>query len=350
MKGNHDIFFGSLIEGHFDALLEQFATSKKIIITDENVFDLWMEDLLTEHSALFDAEIIQLPPGEENKVIEICHQVWQALSEYEVSRQDLIINFGGGVITDMGGFIASTYKRGISFVNIPTTLLAQVDASVGGKTGVDLGGYKNQIGVFADPIAVFVDTKYHNTLDPQELKLGYAEMLKHGLIQDENHWDRLISEIESISEGISIETIQHSVDIKKAIVIADPQEKGQRKLLNLGHTIGHGIEGTKLISGNPIPHGFGVAWGILVEAHIAKSIGLLSQRDFEEIDKVIRASYPKVNISTEDFEQVLSLLKNDKKNRGNELNFTLLKRIGEAVFDQQVPIERVEQSLHAVLG
>ena len=349
MNAHHDIFFGSLIEGHFDQLLERYSDSKKVIFTDETVFELWMEDLLTHHPLLHDAEIIQVPPGEENKVIEICHQVWHALSEYEIARNDLIINFGGGVITDMGGFIASTYKRGLDFINIPTTLLSQVDASVGGKTGVDLGGYKNQIGVFADPVAVFIDTKYHSTLPEDEIKSGFAEMLKHGLIQDAHHWSNLKVKINELDDGVSTALIRDSVYIKKAIVEKDPQEKGLRKLLNLGHTIGHGVEGMRLIAGEPIPHGFGVAWGILVEAAIAHEQDLLSQKAFSEIQALIQETYPTPSLSENDILSIMALIKNDKKNRGHELNFTLLKSIGEAVFDQVVPTKTVEACLRRIM-
>ena len=218
------------------------SSSKKMILTDETVFGHWIEALITNTPALHEAEIIQLPAGEDSKCIEIAAQVWESLSEYKFNRNDVIINFGGGVITDLGGFVASTYKRGISFINIPTTLLSQVDASVGGKTGIDLGPYKNQIGSFAEAGHVLIDPIYLTTLTDEQLLSGYAEMLKHGLIQSAIHWETLKTTAPSDITNRP-QLIFDSINIKHQIVASDPFEENDRKALNFGHTIGHGIEG-----------------------------------------------------------------------------------------------------------
>lgn len=347
-----EIRFGSLTETGFNSVLTEgrFANSKKIIITDENVFELWMEHFITSFNGLREAEIIQLPSGEENKVLEICTHVWNALSEYEISRTDLIINIGGGVITDMGGFIASTFKRGLAFINVPTTLLSQVDASVGGKTGIDLGPYKNQIGVFADPEYVFVNSQYLTSLPEIELESGYAEMLKHGLIADAGYWERLKDIDPKNNPEELLDTIYHSVKIKRDIVAQDHQESGIRKHLNFGHTIGHAIEGYALTNGQPIPHGYGVAWGMIAEAHISAALGLISTDDFAEINETISNFYPKTVVSSAAIDALKQLLLNDKKNNSGTINFTLLNAKGEACYDKVVPEDLVETAFRFVLA
>lgn len=330
------IHFGSLEERNLSGILaEQYATSKKIIITDETVSELWVEHLVTSIPALSKAEIIQIPAGEEYKTIEVCTQIWEALSDYEIGRNDLIINVGGGVITDMGGFIASLFKRGLRFINIPTTLLSQVDASVGGKTGVDLGPFKNQIGVFADADHVFINDEFLSTLPKEELVSGYAEMLKHGLISDAKHWKDLKAfDPTKRTNGSSF--IQKSITIKKNIVEQDPKEGGLRKVLNFGHTIAHAIEGYLLSKETPTLHGYGVAWGMITESYISYQKGLLTESEYTEIKDFIRSKYPKFTLSEDSFKELLKLMRNDKKNRQNQIQMVLLDGIGNAVYDQEV--------------
>jgi 3-dehydroquinate synthase len=346
------ISIGDLAVSQFDALLQsaRYKDVKKVIITDENVFDLWMEYFITTYEGLAEAEIIQLPAGEDNKVLEICAHIWNALSEYEINRNDLIINIGGGVITDMGGFIAGTYKRGLNFINIPTTLLSQVDASMGGKTGIDLGAHKNQIGLFNDPEYVFIDPHLLSTLAQPEKLSGFAEMLKHGLISSRKHWDDLkrIS-LDSLPTNFD-ELILQSVSIKKEIVLKDPMEANLRKLLNFGHTVGHAIEGFYLSLNTPIPHGFAIAWGMLAEAHLSLQKNLLSQVEFDEINTFIRGVYAPLHINQEHFAMLLQLMKNDKKNRDGNINFTLLKRIGEGLIDCGVTDNELNEALLVTLN
>ena len=346
------ISFGALAESGFPQLLssEKFKNSKKIILTDENVSSHWIEFLITSFEALHKAEIIVLPAGEENKDLQVSLQVWEALSEYKVNRTDLIINFGGGVITDMGGFIASTFKRGLSFVNIPTTLLSQVDASVGGKTGIDLGQFKNQIGVFADADYVFIDTQFLKTLPKEELVSGYAEMLKHGLIADASYWKELIL-IDPVNDQEKLlSLIHHSVKIKRDIVNQDHKETGIRKQLNFGHTIGHAIEGLCLELGTPIPHGNGVAWGMVAETFLAAHNDMVSIQELNEIERVVEQSYPVIQLDESVIPRLMELIQNDKKNSNGLINFTLIETIGQGIHDQTVNNQLIEDAFKFILN
>ncbi len=346
---NYTIEIGSLIDSSLALLLgSQFKESKKIILVDENTKQFCLEYLITSYQELAFAEIIELPAGEENKQLEMCVQVWEALTEYQIDRKALIINLGGGVITDMGGLIASLYKRGISFINIPTTLLAMVDASVGGKTGVDLGIFKNQIGLFAFPKAVFIDPGFLNTLDNLQFKNGLAEMLKHGLISDLNHWKKLKTCVLN-HENLTDELIQLSVNIKNQIVISDPFEVNERKKLNFGHTIGHAIESFYLEKKTPILHGLAIAAGIQIENYISLQMNFISQIEYDEINQFISQTYPKLNFTSENFDQIISNTKQDKKNIKNQVMMVLLKSIGSAVVDVPVTEEMIRSGLNNYL-
>ncbi len=329
-SNSYDIEFCALEESSFSKILEKYKSFRKIIIVDENTHEFCLEFLITQFDELTDAEIILLPAGEENKVMEICFQVWQALSEYKISRNDLIINLGGGVVTDMGGFIASVYKRGVKFINIPTSLLAMVDASVGGKTGIDLGAFKNQLGVFSDPLAVYIDYRFLSTLPKKEWINGYAEMLKHGIIYSEQHWNNLI---DTHPEKVTIELIYESVSIKNEIVLKDPKESGERKLLNFGHTIGHAIEGYFLEKENNISHGVAVAWGMLLESKIALNKNMLSQKIYTSISKVINTHFPTMPCLEDDLSTIYEIMLQDKKNSANNIKCVLPTKIGMASYD-----------------
>ena len=330
-------------------LASHYTNAKKIIITDETVFGLWIEQLVTAVPALHQAEIIQIPAGEDSKCLEIAHHIWGSLSDYEIGRKDLILNFGGGVITDLGGFIASTFKRGLDFINIPTTLLSQVDASVGGKTGIDLGPFKNQIGTFAYPKAVFIGTDFLSTLPETQLYSGYAEMLKHGLIADQTHWQALKS-ISPNDVANHPQLIQHSIEIKYRIVKADPTETGIRKALNFGHTIGHAIEGHLMSLESPVPHGFAVAWGMIAEAYLAFQTQVLPKQDWDEIYYVLSDLYPSAPITTAHIDSLLQLMQQDKKNEDGQINFTLLSTIGAHVINRQSETEQIAQSLKFLIN
>ncbi|MGV3631064.1 MAG: 3-dehydroquinate synthase [Bacteroidota bacterium] len=346
-SASYPIEFGLLTASSFPKILEkEYASAKKIILVDENTHEYCLEYLLTHFEALQDAEIMLLPCGEENKVMEVCFQVWEALSEYKISRRDLIINLGGGLVSDMGGFIAAIFKRGVNFINIPTSLLAMVDASVGGKTGIDLGKYKNQLGVFANPLAVYVDPVFLQTLPSEEKLNGLAEMLKHGLIADRDHWIKLQK---TERENMLPELIYDSVRIKNTIVSSDPFEAGERKKLNFGHTFGHAFEGFLLDSENQIAHGHAVALGILCEAYLSLEKGLLDRTSFEEVRACIQTNFPLLAFREEDFPAIYELMLQDKKNHNRSVQCVLLKNIGDAVSDQVISYEEVEKSLSFLL-
>ncbi len=333
---DYNIEIGSITESSFAGLLRtKYAGSKKIILVDENTHDHCLEYMLTSFAELEDAEVMLLPCGEENKVMEVCFQVWEAWSEYAIERSDLVINLGGGVVTDMGGFIASIFKRGLDFIQIPTSLLAMVDASVGGKTGIDLGRNKNLLGVFSNPVKVYIDPGFLATLPLAELKNGFAEMLKHGLIRDKNHWD-IVKFISPEEDIFGAKIISESIEIKNKIVLADPLEKGERKKLNFGHTIGHAIEGLFLGEEQTIAHGHAVAIGMLGEAFISKQRGLLSEADFQEIEGVITKLYEIPEFIEDITDELFALMLNDKKNFNQKVQCTLLLGIGKCVVNQVI--------------
>lgn len=290
-----------------------------------------------------DYDIIEIDPGEENKNIDFCIGVWKMLLDFGAERNSLLINLGGGVITDMGGFAASTFKRGIDFVQVPTTLLSQVDASVGGKTGIDMDHVKNIIGTFTQPKAVFIETGFLKTLDESQLVSGYAEMIKHGLIADKAYFDQLKA---ADPLNIEVEAVYRSVEIKNEVITADPFEKGRRKTLNFGHTIGHAVETCSLTKKtNPLLHGEAIAVGMICEAWLSHKVNSLSADELQEITAVITAKFPRSMISGNNAE-LLAVMHNDKKNEQQRIGFALLNKIGACDFnifiDEDLIIESLE--------
>lgn len=344
-NAEYSVHIGSLEESIFSKFIEKnYSNSKIVIMVDENTNDFCLEYLITSFEFLADAEVMLLPAGEENKVMEVCFQVFEALSEYGVGRRDLIINLGGGVVTDMGGFMAALYKRGVDFINIPTTLLGMIDASIGGKTGIDLGLYKNQLGVFAHPKAIFIDKRFLQTLEPREMVNGFAEALKHALIRDKELWQTL-STLDNLCALADDNMLQRIAQIKLDIVNRDPQEKGERKVLNFGHTIGHAIEGIYMLKEEPVDHGHAVALGMMVESYISCKLNKISAQEFAAIEATLLAWFPIPAISVSDKEQIALLLHNDKKNHSGEIQFVLLEGIGNSSFDNVVSEEIYGEAL-----
>ncbi|MEB8345527.1 3-dehydroquinate synthase [Flavobacteriaceae bacterium KMM 6898] len=315
--------------------LEDANYSKIFILVDENTHNLCLPQFMAEIEGDYQYEIIEIESGEIHKNLETCTQVWEAMSELDADRKSLMINLGGGVITDMGGFIASCFKRGIHFINVPTTLLSMVDASVGGKTGIDLGPLKNQIGVINQPQMVLVMTEFLNTLEERQLQSGFAEMLKHGLIKDKKYWEELtmLSNFDDMDEFI-----YHSVLIKNGVVLQDPTEQNIRKILNFGHTLGHAIESYFLESttNETLLHGEAIAIGMIMEAFLSKELTGLSQRELEDIKVTFLNRYKKIAFTEEDIQAILGLMKFDKKNSHGNINFVLLKSIGNPVIDIKI--------------
>lgn len=320
-------------------LLENIPYSKAIVLLDENT-EKHCYPLIIEHLPAHQTIVIKA--GEINKTLENCSKIWSKLSSEHADREAILINLGGGVVTDIGGFCAATYKRGIRFINIPTSLLAQVDASAGGKTGIDYQDFKNQIGVFKEPEFVLIDNAFHSTLTNKEKRSGFAEMLKHGLIADKKHWQELI---DIGYEAIPIESIKHSVNLKQHVVATDPLEKGERKILNFGHTVGHAIESAALNGKDSLLHGEAIALGMIAEAFIAKELKYLTVESYEEIKNGIRKYYAEVGIKKALRPQILRLCKQDKKNSKDLIQMSLLTAIGAANFNVAVSEELIEKAL-----
>lgn len=309
--------------------LDYSANSKVGILVDENT----KRDCLDKLPKIENSIIIEIKSGEENKSINTCNFIWDKLTEQHFDRNSLLINLGGGVIGDMGGFCASTYKRGIDFIQIPTTLLAMVDASIGGKLGVDFNGFKNQVGVFNNPKTVIINPNFLNTLPNNELKSGFAEVVKHALISNKKLWKEIIqTPFKNLNWS---EIIKTSIDIKNNIVLNDPFEKGERKKLNFGHTFGHAIESYYLEKGTPILHGEAVFMGIILESELSS----ISKEEKQEIKNYILSNFslpytPKKS----DLQQYLF---QDKKNKEGKINFSLLKEIGDCSIDNLLSINEL---------
>ena len=342
---DYPIIISDDISTHIDAFISESNYSSIYILMDENIMEHCWPKISQLTETLKNAEILLIEAGESQKDIEIVIQLWQALSEYQADRSSLIINFGGGVISDLGGFIASTFKRGIDFINIPTSLLAMVDAGVGGKTGINLEQYKNQIGLFSHPQAIFIQYDFLKTLDDKHLKNGYAEMLKHGIIADEQLWNSL-KEITKITTENIVPYINKSIQIKVNIVEQDPLEKGLRKALNFGHTIGHLIETFSLKNDKiPILHGEAVAIGMIVESYLSMTKSTLEKNQFNAIKKYLTSLYDKYNIPDIFWLEYERIINQDKKKDGKKLNFTFVNRIGTADINQDCSLEEIKEAI-----
>jgi 3-dehydroquinate synthase len=333
----YTIYFNAGCYGFLADILLRETYSKIFVLTDSNTYQYCLPAFLQQMSTEVAIEIIEIEPGEENKTIETCIQVWEVLAELGADRKSIMINLGGGVVTDLGGFVASTFKRGIDFINLPTSLLAMVDASIGGKTGVDLGSLKNQIGVINNPKAILIDTAFLETLPQEELRSGLAEMLKHGLIADKSYWNNFIDMAGLTTDDLG-ELIRQSIIIKDTIVQKDPHEKGLRKILNFGHTMGHAIESYFL--GHSVKktllHGEAVAIGMILEAFFSLEKKLISAGEYIEIKSVIGSVFEKISFTPDDINTIIGLLVHDKKNEFGEVNFVLLEGIGKAVINQHI--------------
>jgi 3-dehydroquinate synthase len=325
--------------------LKENTFSKIFILVDENTNEYCLPKLLPHIETNCEIEIIELEPGEEHKTITTCVEVWNALIELGADRKSLLINLGGGVITDMGGFIAATYKRGIPFINIPTTLLSMVDASVGGKNGVDLGGLKNQIGTITNPDMIIIDSDFLETLPQNELRSGMAEMLKHGLIAKKSHWDKFKNYAEIDFSQIDA-LIHESIEIKNAIVMEDPTEKGIRKALNFGHTLGHAIETYFLETENKkkLLHGEAIAVGMIMESYISKEKKYITTQEHQEIKSTLQAIFDYVNIDDNEIENITELLIHDKKNEFGKVQFALLGGMGKIKINEEVDYKLITEA------
>jgi 3-dehydroquinate synthase len=339
----YSIYFNEKGYDEINQIIIQNNYSSIFILVDEHTNEHCLSKFLPRLATEISIEIIEIEAGEEIKNIKTCVEIWSILSELRADRKSVIINLGGGVITDIGGFIASTFKRGIDFINVPTTLLGMVDASLGGKNGVDLGNLKNQIGVINVPQMLLIDTDFLETLSQREMRSGLAEMLKHGLIYDKKYWEEF-QDISKFDFADFDTLIYRSIQIKNEIVKQDPTENGIRKALNFGHTLGHAIESHFLESETPLLHGEAIAIGMILESYISKEKGLLSNEEFHQIKYTISTIYELHNFSDEDIISIQNLLIHDKKNEYGKVQFALINGIGKIIINQSVENELIINS------
>ncbi|MDC1464632.1 3-dehydroquinate synthase [Polaribacter sp.] len=324
-------------------LIAENNYSTLFILVDENTFKCCYPKFIPNLQTDKKIEVIEIESGEINKNLETCIGVWNAITELGGDRKSLLITLGGGVITDLGGFVASCFKRGIDFVNIPTTLLSMVDASVGGKTGVDLGVLKNQIGLFANPEMVLVDTDYLTTVSEREIKSGTAEIIKYGITYDVTLFNQI-----KTNKNLKIEDlIFRSIEIKNEVVLKDPKEQNIRKILNFGHTLGHAIESFYLESDDKesLTHGEAIAIGMVCESYMSSKLFGFPIEKLNAVKEVIIRTYGKIALLTNDFAGIMELLKHDKKNVNGQVNFVLLKDFEDYKLDCKVPKDLIIESM-----
>jgi 3-dehydroquinate synthase len=344
----HEVVFGRHCLAEMAELLsgESYRGVKIFILADENTLSNCLPEMISKIPLLEGAEVIEIESGEESKSFEVVAGIWEALTELGADRSSVMINLGGGVITDLGGFIAGTFKRGIRFINIPTSLLAMVDASIGGKTGINHSGLKNEVGLFNNPQGVYVDPTFLETLPKSHVLSGFAEMVKHALIFSPGYWKEL-QEVSLLDLPSLDDSIYRSIEIKNQIASSDPYESGRRKILNFGHTIGHALEAYSHESDTKILlHGEAIAIGMVCEAYISHKHEHLSEKQLKEISSFIFSFFSKVNIEAFTFHRLIEIMRHDKKNRDERMNFTLLPEIGDAVFDRHARADLVVDSLN----
>ena len=330
----YTIYFGENGYKYLSEWINKEKYSKIFLISDTNTHECCVYTFLQKFP--FEVEIIEVEAGEENKNLETCISLWNALSDLGADRKSLLINIGGGVITDMGGFVASTFKRGIDFINIPTILLAIVDASIGGNTGVDLGVLKNHVGIINNPKLLLIDINYLNTLPKEEFRSGLAEMFKHGLIQSSLYWEKM-KHLDTFTTENLEEIIFESIEIKNKIVSEDPKEQNIRKILNFGHTLGHAIESYSIKHREKrLLHGEAVVIGMILASFLSYKALDFPMSKLNEIKKTLLEYFPKENFTSAEIDKILKFLKYDKKNAYGHIYFVLLKDIATPIWNIEV--------------
>ncbi len=338
------VIISTQLESELVSALSECEHDKLFVLTDTTTLELCMP-VLQNFYCMKEAHIITIPATDSHKDIESLMMVWKGLQEGGASRHSCMINLGGGMVTDLGGFAASTFKRGINFINIPTTLLAMVDASVGGKTGINFGGLKNEVGVFNDSKFVILDTEFLKTLDAENICSGYAEMLKHGLISTEAMWEELVSfDLDKPDLKQLQRMVGDSVKVKERIVEQDPHEQGIRKALNLGHTFGHAFESWAL-KRKPILHGYAVAFGLIPELYLSVAKNGFPTEKMRQTVTFIKENYGTLGITCDDYDELIELMHHDKKNQNGIINFTMLGGIGDIRINQTATTEEIKEAL-----
>ena len=326
--------------------LDATPKGQVFVLVDENTHKYCLP-ILAEAMGDVAYQVIVVSAGEENKALSAVEQIWSALLNGGAAREALLVNVGGGMVTDMGGFAAATYMRGIRYVNVPTSLLAMVDASSGGKTGFDYKGVKNLVGSFAMPEATLVYLPFLDTLPVNEWLSGYAEMLKHGLLDSQEHLNTLLAlDVNDTKCSISSEILTQNLAVKERIVAVDPKEKGYRKLLNFGHTIGHAIEEAYVAEGKDVKHGYCVMWGMVAELYLSVVKMGCARELLTQMSRVMLEWYGRPECNCKDRERLVEWMQKDKKNRvAGEINFTLLRGIGDGVWNQIVSSEQLNEAI-----
>ncbi len=337
----YSVFFEEGSFKHLSSYLRSHKHSVIFILCDENTLQYCMPVLVTQCKELRNAEVIEVESGENSKSIGISSMIWQTLIDFNADKDALIINLGGGMISDLGGFTAALYKRGISFINIPTTLLAMADASVGGKTAIDFSDTKNVIGTFTRPAEVFINTRFLKTLNERQLSNGLAEIFKIALVSDKKLWKQLQKEVHYDQD-----LIYSSIRLKNKIVLKDPFDKGIRKSLNFGHTIGHAIEALMLTGASPLLHGEAILIGMIIESHLSYQKKLISKSAYTEIKSTFSTSFPKPSVKIPDVQAIIKMIRNDKKAQKKSFNFSLVARIGNCKIDVSVSESQIVQAIN----
>ena len=333
------------LEKDLHSAIQACPHDKLFILTDEHTHELCLP-LIINFNCLKGADIITIGAGDVHKNIETLASVWKELGDRGATRHSLMVNLGGGMVTDLGGFAASTFKRGIPYINIPTTLLAMVDASVGGKTGINFNGLKNEIGVFSPAACVLIDTQFLKSLDIQSLLSGYAEMLKHGLISTPEHWAELLNfDMNDIDYKALQALVAKSVQIKEDIVEQDPFEKGIRKALNVGHTAGHAFESLALETNRPVLHGYAVAWGIVCELYLSYGKVNFPKDKLRQTIQFIKEHYGVLTFDCKQYDRLYEFMTHDKKNTSGIINFTLMGEVGDIRINQSATKEEIMEML-----
>jgi 3-dehydroquinate synthase len=335
-----NILFSSDPSADLKSFLQKQKYSKIAVLVDDNTALFCYPEI---QNAISEHAVITVKSGEQQKNLETCEQIWSAMTDHQLDRHSVLVILGGGVLGDMGGFCAATYKRGIDFILIPTTLLSQVDASIGGKLGIDFHHFKNHIGVFQTPALTLLFSGFLQTLPFLEIRSGFAEVIKHILISDKSMWEQI--QKKSLEEQAWDQLIRHSVEFKAGVVGKDPTEKGLRKILNTGHTIGHAIETYLLSVDRKVMHGEAIAAGLIAEAWLASRKNLLKEKRLEEIVRYITRIFGKVQLGADELDPIAKLTLQDKKNKGNKILCVLLEDIGTARFDCEINEEEVKQAL-----
>lgn len=328
---SQNIIYTNHVGSELDKSINEQTYNNIFVLVDTNTVNEVYPRLQSQCNTLSNAEVITIIAGDDNKNLDSLHKIWSALSTGGATRHSLLINVGGGMVTDIGGFAASTFKRGIDFINIPTTLLSAVDAALGGKNGINFNGLKNEIGTFKEAGTVIISTLFFNTLPIQEIKSGYAEMIKHGIISCQSTFQSLINRnISDVSPDSLLDLIEESTKVKIKIVSTDPLEKGLRKALNFGHTVGHAFESLSIKRNSPIPHGYAVAYGMVIETILSSIISGFPINEMRKLAHYIYVNYGTVPFNCEDYNNLIDLMRHDKKNTTSDsINMTLLKNVGD---------------------